>query len=138
MSQNAPAGAEGQHSVPDVAIPGVGTAFGPPDLYTFYDEKPLISGGNHGTGTPDCIAMAENYDVNDKTVAVFNDQFGLPPLILTRVLVDGTIPVWMRIIARRFSTSNGPMRSPRIRPIYFYIGDFLTTSRGRSRTIFVG
>jgi hypothetical protein len=76
FSQNGPAGAGERDPSPDVTIPGVGTFFAPSDLDTFYDAKPLLSGGDRGTGAPDYIAMAENNDVNDNTVAAFNDQFG--------------------------------------------------------------
>ncbi len=124
FSQSAPAGAGGSVSFPDVTIPPVGTAFGPSDLYTFYDEKPLISGGNRGTGNPDCIAMAENNDVDDGTVAAFNDQFGLPPVTLTRVLVDGTDPGLDEDHSEAFlDVEWGHAVAPNT-PIYFYIGDF--------------
>ncbi len=79
-------------SLPGVTLPGVGTAFGPSDLYTFYDLNPLITAGNRGTASPDCIAMIEGQDANDNALAVFNSQFGLPPTVLTRVLVDGANP----------------------------------------------
>jgi subtilase family serine protease len=117
---SAPAG--GTDPSPNVTIPGVGTAFGPPDLYTFYDENPLISGGNRGTGKPDCIAMAETNDVSDLALAAFDDQFGLPPIALTRVFVDGSHPAvgsgepfldaeWAHAIAPNT-------------PIIFYLGQF--------------
>jgi len=107
-----------------VTIPGLGTFFAPSDLYTFYDEKPLISGGNRGTGAPDCIAMAENNEVDDGTVAAFNDQFGLPPVTLTRILVDGTDPGLDEDHSEAFLDIEwGHAVAPNT-PIYFYIGDF--------------
>ena len=124
FSQNAPAGAGESDPSPDVTILGVGTFFAPSDLYTFYDEKRLISAGNRGTGAPDCIAMAENNDVNDNTLAAFNDQFGLPPTMLTRVLVDGTDPGLDLDHSEAFLDAEwGHAVAPNT-PIYFYIGDF--------------
>jgi subtilase family serine protease len=82
--------------------------------------------------------MAENNDVDDGTVAAFNDQFGLPPVTLTRVLVDGTDPGLDADHSEAFLDIEwGHAVAPKT-PIYFYIGDFLTTLRGRSPTIFVG
>ncbi len=124
FSQNAPAGAGEPDPSPDVTIPVVGTFFAPSDLYTFYDEKPLISAGNRGTGAPDCIAMAENNDVDDGTVAAFNDQFGLPPVTLTRVLVDGTDPGLDADHSEAFLDVEWGHAVASNTPIYFYIGNF--------------
>ncbi len=123
LSRFQQASAEGARPVPDVTLAGVGTAFGPPDLYTFYDVKPLISGGNRGTGTPDCIAMAENSDVNDNALAAFDDQFGLPPIILTRVLVNGTNPGLSGHGEAYLDAEWAHAVAPNT-PIYFYLGNF--------------
>ena len=123
FSQNAPAGAGGPDPFPDVTIPGLGTAFGPSDLYTFYDEKPLLSGGNRGTGAPDCIAMAENNDVNDNALAAFDDRFGLPPIILTRLLIDGTNPGLNKVHSEAFLDAEWAHAVAPNSPIYFYPGE---------------
>ncbi len=82
--------------------------FGPGDLYTFYDETPVLNGGNLGTGgadsSADCIAMPENGSVNPQALINFVSQFnslpstlpsGMLPLIaLTTVItpINGTTP----------------------------------------------
>jgi subtilase family serine protease len=82
--------------------------FGPGDLYTFYDEIPVLSGGNLGTGgagsPADCIAMPENGSVNPQALTNFVTQFTglpsqlpsglLPPIALTTVVptVAGVTP----------------------------------------------
>ena len=70
---------------------GLGDAFGPGDLYTFYDESPLLSAGTNGGGG-DCVALAEDSDYLDSAVALFDTNFGLPVANLTRVLPDGSSP----------------------------------------------
>ena len=74
--------------------------FGPGDLYTFYDETPVLNGGNLGTsGTAtsgDCIALPENASINTVTLTNFVNQFqglpsaipspgALPPIVYTAV-----------------------------------------------------
>jgi subtilase family serine protease len=81
--------------------------FGPGDLYTFYDEIPVLNGGNLGTGgagsAPDCIAMPENGSVNPQALTNFVTQFTglpaqlpsgvLPPITLTTVTpAGGSVP----------------------------------------------
>lgn len=67
-------------------------AFGPPDMYVFYDETPLLTGNINGAGA-DCIALPEFSDFDDASVAAFDNTFHLPALIngtnLVRVNVDG-------------------------------------------------
>ena len=77
--------------------------FGPGDLYTFYDETPILNGGNLGTGgegsPADCIAMPENGSVNPTALTNFVNQFTglptqlpsgmLPPIALTTVVPPG-------------------------------------------------
>jgi subtilase family serine protease len=70
---------------------GSGTAFGPADVYTFYDENPLLSGGFTGTGT-DCIAVVEDSDYLSSAVTLFDSTFSLPIPSLTRVFADSTSP----------------------------------------------
>ncbi len=62
----------------------MGNAFGPQDLYKFYNETPLTQAGNTGTGAPDCIALPELSDVLDAAVTQFITTFGLPALALSR------------------------------------------------------
>ena len=65
---------------PNVDVNQIGAAFGPPDIYSFYDETPLLT----ATPTPidgrntDCIAVIEDTDITHKSADVFNAQFGLP------------------------------------------------------------
>ncbi len=84
-------------SEPDaVSTPGASfggsTAFGPFDIETFYDEAPLVKAGNSGTGSPDCIALAEDSDYIDAAPALFDSSFGFPAMNLTRVLPGVTSP----------------------------------------------
>jgi subtilase family serine protease len=83
--------------------------FGPGDLYTFYDETPVLKGGNLGTsGTAtsgDCIALPENASIDPVALTNFVNQFkGLPsplpspgalqPIVYTAVNppVAGAVP----------------------------------------------
>jgi subtilase family serine protease len=70
---------------------GSGLGFGPADIYTFYDETPLLSGGTNGGGG-DCLAVAEDSDYLDASVTQFNSTFSLPAITPTRVQADGTSP----------------------------------------------
>lgn len=70
---------------------GFGTAFGPQDMQTFYDETPLLNSGTNG-GSGDCLALAEASDYYSGSVNLFNSNFGLPALNITRVFVDGSSP----------------------------------------------
>lgn len=81
----------GGASVPGVTNGG-GTAFGPFDIETFYNEAPLIAAGNHGTGSSDCVALDEDSDYLDAAVSLFATTFGFMPFNITRVLPGGTNP----------------------------------------------
>jgi subtilase family serine protease len=73
---------------------GQGEAFGPEDLYTFYDETPLLNSNVDGAGGG-CIAVIEDSNLDDAAAAAFNTQFDLPALTSSNfnvVLVDGTDP----------------------------------------------
>jgi subtilase family serine protease len=70
---------------------GLGPAFGPADLWTFYDETPLLSAGTDGS-SGDCIAVVEDTDYYAGAVSLFNSNFSLPVANLTRVLADGSNP----------------------------------------------
>jgi subtilase family serine protease len=70
-------------------------AFGPPDMYVFYDEAPLLTNNVNGTGV-DCIALPEFSNFDDESVDAFDTAFNLPTLAdgtsLVRVPVDGSEP----------------------------------------------
>ena len=70
---------------------GSGTAFGPSDLYTFYNETPLLNGGTNG-GSGDCVALAEDSDFSSNSVTLFDSNFSLTPANITRVFPDGASP----------------------------------------------
>lgn len=73
---------------------GQGEAFGPQDLYTFYDETPLLNDDIDGGGGG-CIAVVEDSNLDDAAAAAFNSQFDLPALTSSNfnvVLVDGSDP----------------------------------------------
>jgi kumamolisin len=81
----------GGASVPGASVGG-GDAFGPFDIETFYDEAPLISAGNSGTASPDCVALDEDSDYLDSAVTLFATTFGFTPFNITRVLPGGSSP----------------------------------------------
>jgi subtilase family serine protease len=74
--------------VPGATVNG-STAFGPFDIETFYNEAPLISGGNTGTASPDCVALDEDSDYLDAAVTLFASTFGFTPFNISRA---GTSP----------------------------------------------
>ncbi|MGH7924309.1 MAG: S53 family peptidase [Candidatus Binatus sp.] len=82
-------------SSPAAIVGAAGPAFGPNDIYTFYNETPLldlnIDGRNAG-----CIAVVEDSNLDEPAANAFNAQFGLPALSgMTNfkvVLVDDTDP----------------------------------------------
>jgi kumamolisin len=74
------------------ATVGGSTAFGPWDVQTYYNEAPLISGGNTGTGSPDCVALAEDSDYIDTAPPLFDTTFSFAAMNITRVLPSGTSP----------------------------------------------
>src|ERR1700680_2769214 len=70
---------------------GLGLAFGPADLWTFYDETSLLNAGTDG-GAGDCVAMIEDTDYYSPSVTLFDANFSLPAANVTRVLADGSNP----------------------------------------------
>jgi subtilase family serine protease len=62
------------------------------DVEKYYNETPLIAGGNSGTGSPDCIALAEDSDYLDAAVSLFAASFDFPSFTIARVLPSGTAP----------------------------------------------
>lgn len=82
------------HRSREVKVNGQGPAFGPPDVYTFYDERSVLLSGIDGTGT-DCLGLIEESNFDTPSTAAFNTEFSLPPftgLNLSAVLVDGSDP----------------------------------------------
>ncbi|HXW83560.1 MAG TPA: protease pro-enzyme activation domain-containing protein, partial [Candidatus Binataceae bacterium] len=72
---------------------GDGTAFGPSDLYTFYDESSLLDGGTTGaSGKGDCIAIAEDSDYLSSAVTLFDTNFSLATANVTEIYPDGSSP----------------------------------------------
>ena len=82
-------------SSPASVVNNAGPAFGPPDIYTFYDETPLLNPNIDGGGNG-CIAVVEDSNIDQPAADAFNTQFGLPALItgsnFSTVLVDGADP----------------------------------------------
>ena len=79
---------------PESVVNDAGPAFGPPDIYTFYDETPLLNLNIDGSGNG-CIAVVEDSNIDQPAADAFNTQFGLPGLTaanFSTVLVDGTDP----------------------------------------------
>ena len=66
-------------------------AFGPEDLWTFYDETPPINGAVDGSGG-DCIGIIQDSDFLDASVATFDLSFSLPDANVTRVFSDTFTP----------------------------------------------
>jgi subtilase family serine protease len=70
-------------------------SFGPPDIYTFYDETPLLNANIDGGGVG-CIAVVEDSNIDAPAADAFNTQFGLPALTeganFSTVLVDNSDP----------------------------------------------
>jgi subtilase family serine protease len=66
-------------SVPASIVNGTGPAFGPSDIYTFYDETPLLNQNIDGSGNG-CIAVIEDSNIDQPAADAFNTQFGLPTL----------------------------------------------------------
>jgi subtilase family serine protease len=66
-------------------------AFGPRDLWTFYDENSLLQSGVDGSGT-DCMAIVADSEFDMASVDAFDGEFGLPTVSLTKIYPDGTSP----------------------------------------------
>jgi subtilase family serine protease len=83
-------------SKPASVVNDTGPAFGPPDIYTFYDETPLLNAAPAIDGSGNgCIAVIEDSDLDEPAANAFNSQFGLPALSaanFSEVLVDGSNP----------------------------------------------
>jgi subtilase family serine protease len=81
-------------SKPASVVNDNGPFFGPPDIYTFYNETPLLNANIDGGGVG-CIAVVEDSNIDQPAADAFNTQFGLPALTgsnFSTVLVDGSDP----------------------------------------------
>ena len=81
-------------SKPASVVNDNGPFFGPPDIYTFYDETPLLNSNIDGGGVG-CIAVVEDSNIDQPAADAFNTQFGLPALTssnFSTVLVDSSDP----------------------------------------------
>lgn len=108
------------------AIIGGHAAFGPQDIYTFYDQTPPASSNNDGSGA-DCIAVIEDSDFDDSSVAAFDTQFGLPAIDLTRKLAsDGGDPLNSDETETLLDVEYAHAAAPGV-PIFAYIGDDATS-----------
>jgi len=87
----APASANSQTDDPEIILNGQGPYFGPTDLYAFYDETPLVTAGNNGSGYS-CIALVEDSNYLDSAVSSFSSEFGLSAASMTRVFADTSDP----------------------------------------------
>jgi subtilase family serine protease len=75
------------------ATEGGSTAFGPADVERFYDETPLLSAGNSGTASPDCVAVDEDSDYLPAAVTLYDSTFfKVAPAAVTNVYPDGSSP----------------------------------------------
>jgi len=70
---------------------GPPAVFGPTDLYTFYDEQPVLDANIDGSAF-DCLALAEDSNILAAAVPTFNNYFNLAPTSLKTILVDGVNP----------------------------------------------
>ncbi len=71
--------------------PATTNAFGPQDLWTFYDETPPMNGAIDGSGG-DCIAVIEDSDYLDASVTTFDSMFSIPDGSVARVFSDSSSP----------------------------------------------
>ena len=81
-------------SLPASVVNDNGPFFGPPDIYTFYNETPLLNANIDGGGVG-CIAVVEDSNIDQPAADAFNTQFGLPALTssnFSTVLVDNSDP----------------------------------------------
>ena len=84
-------------SSPASIVNSAGPNFGPTDIYTFYNETPLLTGTTiiDGSGMG-CIAVVEDSNIDKPAADAFDTQFGLPVLAsgnnFSTVLVNGTDP----------------------------------------------
>ncbi len=116
------------HPVPDTTI-GTSTAFGPSDIYSFYDQAPPTDSSNDGSGA-DCIAVIEDSDFPLPDVDAFDGQFQVEPIVPTELYAT-TDPGYTgedeieALLDVEYSHAAAPGA-----PIYAYIGNENDTSSG--------
>ncbi len=75
---------------------GLDTTFAPPDLYTFYDETPLLNAGTNGAVANDCIGIFSLSNVYPDLLNDFTNppllDYTLPAVNLSVDLVNGADP----------------------------------------------
>ena len=88
---SAPAnGPSSSNDSPQAIVQGF-RSFAPSDLYTFYDETPLLNAGIDGTSGNDCLAIFAASDIPNDALSMFTTQFmSGRPVSLTRKNLDGT------------------------------------------------
>jgi subtilase family serine protease len=97
-------------------------AFGPQDLYTFYDESSLLQSGIDGSGT-DCIAIVADSQFDVASVDKFDIQFDLPAISLVKTYPDITAPATNGdVIEALLDVQYAHAAAPGA-PIRAYIGD---------------
>jgi subtilase family serine protease len=74
---------------PEVLVSKNKHAFGPQDLYSFYDENTLLDDDVNGTGA-DCVALIEFSDYDNASIEAFDSFFNLPAPDITTITVDGS------------------------------------------------
>ena len=98
---------------------GLGLAFGPADLWTFYDETPLLDAGING-GAGGCVAVVEDTDYYTPSVALFDTKL-LAACLQASPACSRTAPTRAAPATRSrpCSISNGRMRSHQALPSTF-------------------
>ena len=128
-----PGADDGFASSPDVNVGG-SIAFGPFDIEKYYNETPLITGGNSGTGSPDCVALAEDSDYLDSAVSLFATSFSFPSFNITRVLPSGTSPGINGDESEALLDIDYAHATAPATPVHVYVNSSLYTSIQRSIT----
>ena len=64
---------------------------GPQDLYTIYNEKPLLTAATPINGAGQTLAVVEPTDIKTADVSTFRAQFGLPPYPATPNATQGGV-----------------------------------------------
>jgi subtilase family serine protease len=82
--------ADGIVEEPNVVVGNSAPAFGPQDIYNFYDETPLI-GTLDGTGTK-CIALIEDSNFLLASANAFNSEFDLPQFTSSNLAIEAVDP----------------------------------------------
>ncbi len=117
---------------PEDVVGNSAPAFGPQDIYNFYDETPLI-GTLDGSGTA-CIALIEDSSFELDSANAFNSQFSLPTFTSSNLVVEAVDPnasanindaQLEALVDLNYSHTTAPGA-----PIKVYIGNDATASTG--------